>query len=74
MKNPKRDENISKNCCRTVINIPNEMDQYFRELATKRGISKTHMVLYAMSWFKDYNESMDLMPKMIDVLKNSNKS
>ena len=27
------------------------------------------MIIYAMSWFLDYSKSLDLMPKLIDVIK-----
>jgi hypothetical protein len=29
------------------------------------------MIIYAMSWYLDYNKSLDLMPKMIEVLKSA---
>ena len=29
------------------------------------------MIIYAMSWYLDYNTSLDLMPKMIDAFKSA---
>ncbi len=71
MKN-KENEKIKKdNTCRTVVNVPIDMDDKFRELAKKRGIAKSQMILFAMGWYLDYSNSLDLLPKMIEVLKNS---
>lgn len=40
-------------------------------MAIKRGISKSAMIVFAMSWYLDYNKSLDLMPKMIEALKSA---
>lgn len=53
---------------RVTLNIPKEVDDYVREEAERRGIAKTHMIIFALSWYRDYNRSMDLMPKLIDKL------
>lgn len=53
---------------RVTLNIPKEVDEYIREEAFRRGIAKTHMIIFALSWYRDYNRSMDLMPKLIDKL------
>lgn len=29
------------------------------------------MILFAMGWYLDYSNSMDLMPKMLEALKNA---
>lgn len=71
MKNKENEKIMKQNTCRTIINIPNDLDQAFRELAVKRGISKSAMVVFAMSWYLDYNKSLDLMPKMIEALKSA---
>lgn len=65
---------MKQNTCRTIVNIPNDLDQSFREMAIKRGISKSSMIVFAMSWYLDYNKSLDLMPKMIEVLKSAEDS
>ena len=31
------------------------------------------MILYAMSWYLDYSTSVDLMPKIIDLIRLSEK-
>lgn len=71
MKNKENEKIMKQNTCRTIVNIPNDLDQAFRELAVKRGISKSAMIVFAMSWYLDYNKSLDLMPKMIEALKSA---
>ena len=71
MKNKENDKIMKQNTCRTIVNIPNDLDQAFREMAVKRGISKSAMIVFAMSWYLDYNKSLDLMPKMIEALKSA---
>ena len=71
MKNKENEKIMKQNTCRTIVNIPNDLDQSFREMAIKRGISKSAMIVFCMSWYLDYNNSLDLMPKMIEVLKSA---
>lgn len=71
MKNKENEKIMKQNTCRTIVNIPNNLDQAFREMAVKRGISKSAMIVFAMSWYLDYNKSLDLMPKMIEALKSA---
>lgn len=71
MKNKENEKIMKQNTCRTIINIPIDLDQAFREMAVKRGIAKSQMIVFAMSWYLDYNKSLDLMPKLIETLKNA---
>ena len=71
MKSAKTKKNIKENTTRVILNIPNEIDEVYKQLASKRGITKTSMIIYAMSWFIDYNKSLDLMPKMLEILNNT---
>lgn len=71
MKNKDNEKIMKQNSCRTIINIPVDLDNKFRDMALKRGISKSSMIVFAMSWYLDYNKSLDLMPKMIEVLKSA---
>lgn len=71
MKNKENEKIMKQNTCRTIVNIPNDLDQAFREMAVKRGISKSAMIVFSMSWYLDYNKSLDLMPKMIEALKSA---
>ena len=71
MKNKENEKIMKQNTCRTIVNIPNNLDQAFREMAVKRGISKSAMIVFSMSWYLDYNKSLDLMPKMIEALKSA---
>ena len=65
-----KDEKEEKSTVRVILNVPEELNNTFIDLAKKRGLTKSNMIIYAMSWFLDYNNSMDLMPKMLDLLKN----
>lgn len=57
-----------KGTSRVILNLANDIDDAFKDLAHKRGITKTSMIVYAMSWFLDYNKSIEFMPKLIDAL------
>lgn len=71
MKNKENEKIKKENTCRTIVNVPIDMDNKFRELASKRGIAKSQMILFAMGWYLDYSKSMDLMPKMLEALRNA---
>lgn len=62
---------MRENTTKVVLNVPNEIAEEFKELAIKRGIPRCSMIIYAMSWYLDYNKSLDLMPKLLDTLKNA---
>lgn len=70
MRNPENEKKLKENTVRVILNVPNDLDLQFKELAVKRGIPKSSMIIYSMSWFLDYNKSLDLMPKMLEVMKN----
>lgn len=74
MRNKENEKIMKQNTCRSIVTIPNDLDHSFREMAKKRGISKSSMIVFAMSWYLDYNKSLDLMPKMIEVLKSAEDS
>lgn len=57
-----------KGTTRVILNLANDIDEAFTDLAHKRGITKTSMIVYSMSWFLDYNKSLEFMPKLIDAL------
>ena len=69
MKNLEYEKKMKENTTRVILNVPNELDEQFKDLSVKRGITKSSMIIYAMSWFLDYNRSLDIMPKLIDVIK-----
>ena len=71
MKNKENEKIMKQNTCRTIVNIPNNLDLAFREMAVKRGISKSAMIVFAMSWYLDYSKSLDVMPKLLEVLKTA---
>jgi len=61
---------MKNNTTRVVLNVPNEIDEKFKNLAIKRGIAKSQMILFAMSWYLENNKTMELMPKLLDFLNN----
>lgn len=71
MVNKEHQKIKKENTCRTIVNVPIDLDEKFRELALKRGIAKSQMILFAMSWYLDYSNSIDLMPKILEAIKNS---
>lgn len=72
MAKSKENERILKeNTTKVILNVPNDIAEKFKDLAIKRGIPRSSMIIYAMSWYLDYNISLDLMPKMIDALKSA---
>ena len=71
MINKEHQKIMKQNTCRTIVNVPINLDEKFRDLAIKRGIAKSQMILFAMSWYLDYSNSIDLMPKILEAMKNS---
>lgn len=72
MNSEKNKSKMKENTTRVILNLPNEIDKEYRELSSKRGITKSSMIIYSMSWFLDYCKTMDLMPKIIETLKSVN--
>jgi hypothetical protein len=69
--NKENQKTMRENTTKVILNVPNDIAEDFKELAIKRGIPRSSMIIYAMSWYLDYNKSLDLMPKMIEVLKSA---
>ena len=70
-KNKENEKILKENTTKVILNVPNELAEKFKDLAVKRGIPRSSMIIYAMSWYLDYSKSMNLMPKMIEALKNA---
>lgn len=70
MINKDNKEIMKNNTTRVVLNVPNDIDEKFKNLAVKRGIAKSQMILFAMSWYLENNKTMELMPKLLDFLNN----
>ena len=56
---------------RVVVNVPDKVNEKFKEMAKDKGMAKSQMIIYALNWYLDYSQSLDLMPKMIEALKTS---
>lgn len=69
-KNKENEKLMRENTTKVILNVPNDIAEEFKNLAIKRGIPRSSMIIYAMSWYLDYNKSLDLMPKMIEALKS----
>ncbi len=66
----KNENSTQKNTRRVILNIPIDLDDKIKVLSLQRGLPKSNMILFAISWYLDYNKSLDLMPKMFEALKN----
>lgn len=69
-KNKENEKVAKESTTRIILNVPNDLAEEFKNLSLKRGITRSSMIVYAMSWYLDYNKSLDVMPKLIDALKN----
>lgn len=71
MRSEESKKNIRENTTKVILNVPNNLSEAYKIMAQRRGITKTSMIIYAMSWFLDYNKSIDLIPKMLQSLNKS---
>lgn len=67
MNNEKNNNEITK----ILVSFPNETVEKISLLAKENGMSRSAMINYALKWYLDYKNSMDLMPKMIEALRNT---
>ena len=67
MNSEKTDNRITK----ILVSFPNETIEKISLLAKENGMSRSAMINYALKWYFDYKNSMDLMPKMLEALKNT---
>lgn len=70
-KNKENEKLMRENTTKVILNVPKDIAEEFKNLAIKRGIPRSSMIIYSMSWYLDYNKSLDLMPKMIEALKSA---
>lgn len=66
----KRETGSKKAVTRVVLNIPNELYSRIGELAADRGIAKSQMLLYCVSFYLDYHKNMTIIPSMIEAMKS----
>lgn len=59
--------NVKADTVRVILNVPEEIDSAILTLAKKRGMPKSSMIIFAVSWYLDYNKSLDVLPKFLDV-------
>lgn len=59
--------NVKADTVRVILNVPEEIDSAILTLAKKRGMPKSSMIIFAVSWYLDYNKSLDFLPKFLDV-------
>lgn len=59
----------NKDTVRVILNLSKDLDEEFTKLAKKRGITKSSMIIYSMSWFLDYNQTIEFMPKFIELFR-----
>lgn len=59
---------------RVLLNVPIDLDNSFHDLAKERGIAKSSLIMYAMSFYRDYNTTLTMLPSLIDAINKSNNS
>ena len=59
--------NVKADTVRVILNVPEEIDSAILTLAKKRGMPKSSMIIFADSWYLDYNKSLDVLPNFLDV-------
>lgn len=59
--------NVKADTVRVILNVPEEIDSAILTLAKKRGMPKSSMIIFAVSWYLDYNKSLDVLPKFLEV-------
>lgn len=59
--------NVKADTVRVILNVPEEIDSAILTLAKKRGMPKSSMIIFAVSWYLDYNKGLDVLPKFLDV-------
>lgn len=64
---------LKPNYRRVVLNVPMDLDNAFHDLAEKRGIAKSQMIMFAMSFYRDYNKTLDMLPSIVDAINKSDK-
>lgn len=63
----KKSKDLKADTVRVILNVPEEIDSAILTLAKKRGMPKSSMIIFAVSWYLDYNKSLDVLPKFLDV-------
>lgn len=66
-KNDEKNVSVKADTVRVILNVPEEIDSAILTLAKKRGMPKSSMIIFAVSWYLDYNKSLDVLPKFLDV-------
>ena len=69
-KNKENEKIFKENTTKVILNVPNDLAEKFKDLAVKRGIPRSSMIIYAMSWYLDYNRSLDIMPNLLNLLSS----
>lgn len=54
---------------RVNMNIPEELLEKLDDIGSMKGLNRTQVFLMALSNFVDTKESLDYLPKIIDMLK-----
>lgn len=52
-----------------LVSFPNDTVERISELAKENGMTRSSMINYAIKWYLDYKDSMDMMPMLLDLVK-----
>lgn len=59
----------NSNLVKINLNIPKQMLEKIEDIGNMKGLNRTQTIYMALSNFIDTKESLDYMPKMIEILK-----
>lgn len=61
--------NNSDNMSKIIVSFPKDTLEKITELAKENGMNRSAMINYAIKWYLDYKNSMDMMPMLLDLVK-----
>lgn len=62
-------EKVSNGITKILVSFPNETIEKVSLLAKENGMSRSAMINYALKWYLDYKNSMDMLPVLMDLAK-----
>ena len=69
-KNKENEKIMKENTTKVILNVPNKIADEYKDMAIKRGLTRSSMIIFAMSWYLDYQNQIDMNKSMIDYLNN----
>ena len=57
-KNKEYEKIMKENTTKVILNVPNKIADCYKDMAIKRGLTRSNMIIFAMSWYLDYQQQM----------------